>query len=146
MIRGLVIRKKSSSPGAWLNGINKSKLNSSTKIVNKILTFYFATIDNRYYLCGTKAKEIVNQILKQITMLTVTQQKQHADFKVAKSIALAIGKNQMRRAAGTNYFGANFNGRMFVIGDTVSDIQNPDTYIQGMPAREIFGEFTVMSK
>ena len=43
------LRKKSLLPGAWLNRINK--------FVNKILTFYFATIDNRYYLCGTKAKK-----------------------------------------------------------------------------------------
>lgn len=78
--------------------------------------------------------------------MTTYQKQQHADFQAAKKIALSIGNNLMRRAAGTNYFGANFNGRMFVVGDTDLDIQNPDAIIHGKPAREIFGDFTVMSR
>ena len=46
----------------------------------------------------------------------------------------------------TNYCGAKLNGRMFVIGDTENDIQNPDATIMGKPAREVFGDFTVMSR
>lgn len=46
----------------------------------------------------------------------------------------------------TNYSGANICGRMFVIGDTENDIQNPDAIIQGKPAREVFGDFTIMTK
>ena len=79
-------------------------------------------------------------------MLTATQQKQHNDFKAAKAIALTIGNGLMRRAAGTNYCGAKLNGRMWVIGDSSEDIKNADATIDGKPAREIFGEFTVMSK
>lgn len=71
-------------------------------------------------------------------------------FKVAREIALSIERGQMRRARyedqATNYSGANIGGRMFVIGDTENDIQNPDAMIQGKPAREIFGDFTIMSK
>ena len=74
----------------------------------------------------------------------------HEDFKAAKKIALAIGIGQMRRAVNdgrvTNYLGANIGGRMFVVGDTEDDIQNPDAIIQGKPAREIFGDFTIMRK
>ena len=79
-----------------------------------------------------------------------TIEKQHEDFKAAKAIALTIGNGMMRRARNngevTNYCGAKLNNRMFVIGDTANDIQNPDTTIMGKPAREIFGDFTVMSK
>lgn len=74
----------------------------------------------------------------------------HEDFKAAKKIALAIEKGQMMRAINngrvTNYSGANIGGRMFVIGDTENDIQSPDAMIQGRPAREVFGDFTIMTK
>ena len=74
----------------------------------------------------------------------------HGDFKAAKEIALSIEKGQMRRAVNsghvTNYCGANIGGRMFVIGDTENDIQNPDAIIHGKPAREVFGDFTIMTK
>jgi len=73
----------------------------------------------------------------------------HDHFEAAKQIALTIQTGCQRRAGyngePTNYTGANFNGRMFVIGDSLSDIQNPDVYINSKPAREIFGDFTVMS-
>jgi len=71
-------------------------------------------------------------------------------FKAAKEIALTIGAGLIRRAIHngetTNYSGANIEGRTFVVGDTLKDIQNPDAWIEGKPAREVFGEFTVMSK
>lgn len=83
--------------------------------------------------------------------MTTQQQKQHNEFKVAKQIALTIEKGNLRRArfenAVTNYCGFKANdGRMWVIGDTNADIQNPDATINGKPAREIFGDFTVMSR
>lgn len=72
-------------------------------------------------------------------------------FQEAKNIALKIGKGLMRRASinsvPCNYCGfKDGNGRMWVIGDSIMDIQNPDATINGFPAREIFGDFTVMSK
>lgn len=71
-------------------------------------------------------------------------------FKAAKEIALSINRGEMRRAkvnnVPTNYMGANIGGRMFVIGDSEEDIQNPDLYINGKPAREVFGDFTIMTK
>lgn len=83
-------------------------------------------------------------------MLNQSQQQQLAHFNEAKKIALSISVNNTRRAKFdgmvTNYTGANVNGRMFVIADSLADLQNPDTYINGMPAREIFGDFTVMFK
>lgn len=82
--------------------------------------------------------------------MTTIEKQQHEDFKAAKSIALTIENGMMRRARNngevTNYCGAKLNGRMFVIGDTENDIQNPDATIMGKPAREVFGDFTVMSK
>lgn len=74
----------------------------------------------------------------------------HEDYKAAKAIALNIAIGLMRRAVNdgrvTNYSGANIAGRMFVVGDTENDIQNPDAIIQGKPAREVFGDFTIMRK
>lgn len=75
----------------------------------------------------------------------------HEQFNAAKQIALNINKGELRRARfnglATNYEGAkDTNGRMWVIGDSLADIKNPDAYINGKPAREIFGDFTVMSK
>ena len=78
------------------------------------------------------------------------EKQQLEDFNLAKAIALSIGDGMMRRAANisgaTNYSGAKLGGRMFVIGDTESDIKNPDAIIMGKPAREVFGDFVVMSK
>lgn len=76
---------------------------------------------------------------------------QHDHFLAAKEIALNINKGLMKRAVfnglTTNYLGAKTpDGRMWVIGNTNSDIQNPDAIICDKPAREIFGDFTVMSK
>lgn len=83
--------------------------------------------------------------------MTTKQQKQHNEFKAAKQIALTIEKGCLRRArfenAATNYCGFKAkDGRMWVIGDTEADIQNPDATINGKPAREVFGDFTVMSR
>jgi len=82
--------------------------------------------------------------------MTINEKQQHSDFKAAKEIALSIENGLMRRARNngivTNYCGAKLQNRMFVIGDTLQDIQNPDCYINNKPAREIFGEFTVMSR
>lgn len=83
--------------------------------------------------------------------MTHTNKTQIEQFNAAKKIALNIGKGMMMRASyndsATNYMGCKFcDGRMFVIGDTEADIQNPDLTINGKPAREIFGDFTVMSK
>lgn len=87
--------------------------------------------------------------------LTNSQIEQLNDFNSAKKIALTIPKGQMRRARSkngnvpSNYIGfKNNEGRMFVIGDSENDIQNPDVYLfeEKLPAREIFGDFSVMSK
>jgi len=82
--------------------------------------------------------------------MTTIEKQQHEDFKAAKAIALTIKNGLMRRARNngevTNYCGAKINNRMFVIGDTANDIQNPDSIIMGKPAREVFGEFTIMSR
>lgn len=71
------------------------------------------------------------------------------DFREAKKIALTISEGEMRLAKRngqiTHFYGANVGGRMFVVGETEEEIQNPDAIIQGMPAREVFGEFTVMN-
>lgn len=85
-----------------------------------------------------------------MTQLTENQQKeQHNQFKAAKQIALNISAGQFRRArvnnVATNYCGyKDASGRMWVIGDSLADIQNPDATINGSPAREIFGDFSVM--
>lgn len=72
------------------------------------------------------------------------------EFEAAKKIALTIANNQMRRALvdnkPVNYMGCKLNNRMFVLGDSLNDIQNPDATIVGKPAREVFGEFSIMSK
>ena len=72
------------------------------------------------------------------------------EFEAAKQIALTISNNQMRRASvdgkPVNYLGVKINNRMFVLGDSSNDIQNPDATIAGKPAREVFGEFSIMSK
>ena len=82
--------------------------------------------------------------------MTTKEKERLAGFEAAKKIALTITSNQRQRAqingAPTNYAGANVNGRMFVICDTEYDIQNPDAYILGKPAREVYGEFSTMSK
>ena len=82
-------------------------------------------------------------------MKTLEKQR-HEDFNAAKQIALTIEAGLMRRARNngviTNYCGCNLNGRMFVIGDSLADIQNPDALVNGKPAREIFGDFTIMYK
>lgn len=83
-------------------------------------------------------------------MLNEIQKQQHADFNTAKQIALNIAKGLSRRAisvngGASNYTGCKLNdGRMFVIGDSEKDLQNPNAYIESKPAREIFGEFTGM--
>lgn len=81
-------------------------------------------------------------------MTTIEKQQQLA-FEEAKAIALTIENGLIRRARlnneATNYSGSSLNGRMFVIGDTENDIKNPDAFIMGKPAREVFGDFTVMS-
>jgi hypothetical protein len=75
--------------------------------------------------------------------MTNEQKNQHADFKVAKQIALTMNKGCYRRKG--NYLGyKDYQGRMWVIGDTMSDLQNPDATILGCPAREIYGDFTMM--
>ena len=73
------------------------------------------------------------------------QTKQHNEFKAAKNIALMIEKGCMRRAKlqkiPTNYCGYKANdGRMWVIGDSDAEIQNPDAIINGKPAREVYEE------
>ncbi len=82
--------------------------------------------------------------------MTIQQENQHKGFKEAKKIALNINKGEYRRARFngfvTNYCGyKDSNGRMWVLGDTDKDIQNPDALIDGRPAREVFGDFTVMA-
>ena len=71
-------------------------------------------------------------------------------FKAAKQIALAVENNCMRRArvddCPVNYTGAKLGGRMWVIADSLEDLPKPDAYINGKPAREIFGDFTMMYK
>jgi len=84
-------------------------------------------------------------------MLTLSQKDQLAAFQAAKQIALTIPAGQYRRARvgdmATNFCGFKSpEGRMFVIGDSIADIQNPDATIEGCPAREVFGEFSIMSK
>jgi hypothetical protein len=82
--------------------------------------------------------------------MTTIEKQQHESFKAAKTIALTIENGLMRRARlndeVTNYCGAKLNGRMFVIGDTENDIQNPDATIMGKPAREVFSDFIIMSR
>jgi hypothetical protein len=92
----------------------------------------------KLYLCETNQK-------------TNTMNTQLNEFKAAKQIALTINKGLMRRAKlngiVTNYVGyKSANGKMYVIGDTENDIQNADAIINGCPAREIFGEFSVMAR
>lgn len=84
-------------------------------------------------------------------MLTANQQLQHAQFKAAKEIALNIGKGEMRRARhndmATAYCGMQDNsGRMWVIADSSAYLQNPDAMIDGKPAREVFGDFSILIK
>ena len=84
--------------------------------------------------------------------MTQTRKAQHIAFKNAKEIALTIALGCQRRGRDadgkpSNYTGCKMaNGRMFVIGDTVADIQNPCAIIDGKPAREVFGNFSVMYK
>jgi hypothetical protein len=84
--------------------------------------------------------------------MTTTERNQHASFKNAKQIALSIPTGCSRRATDTegklsNYSGCKTaDGRMFVIGDSLADIQNPDATINGKPAREVFGNFSIMYK
>ena len=81
--------------------------------------------------------------------MTATEKQQHEAFLAAKKIALTISEGERRRArhsdCASNYFGANVGGRFYVLGDTEADIQNPDCFIDGMPAREVFDGFTCMS-
>ena len=84
--------------------------------------------------------------------MTQTQTAQHIAFKNAKKIALDIQLGCMRRGKDENGKPSNYTGfkmacgRMFVIGDSLSDIQNPDATIDGKPAREVFGNFSIMYK
>ena len=85
-----------------------------------------------------------------LNTMTIQQKNQHNEFKEAKKIALNIKEGECRRARfndfATNYWGCkDRNGRMWVLGDTDKDIQNPDALINGKPAREVFGDFTVMT-
>lgn len=88
-------------------------------------------------------------------MLTPQQQAQHAAFQAAKKIALNIPAGHYRRASvdgvTVKYYGfKHISGRMWVIGDSDAEIQNPDARIQVdnelLPAREIFGDFTIMTR
>lgn len=83
--------------------------------------------------------------------MTEEQTTQHNQFKAAKQIALSIEAGYSRRAkydnAATCYTGyKSADGRMFVIGDCHADILNPDAIIDGRPAREVFGDFSIMSR
>ena len=103
--------------------------------MTKVILF---KVESIVYLCQRKQK----------SKMTTTEKQQLDGFNAAKKIALNIGNNLMIRArvndSPANYSGAKINGRMFVIGDSENDIQNPDTTIFGRPAREIFGDFTIM--
>lgn len=84
-------------------------------------------------------------------MLTTDQTTQLNHFRAAKEIALSIEKGTARRARYngmlTNYMGFHdSNGRFWVIGDTLADLPNPDAQINGKPAREIFGDFSIIYK
>lgn len=81
--------------------------------------------------------------------MTTSQTAQHEQFKAAKEIALSISNGLSRRARHndkvTNYTGYKSNdGRTWVIGDSLADIQNPCATIGGKPAREVFEGFSVM--
>lgn len=70
-------------------------------------------------------------------------------FNEAKKIALGVEKGCMKRAKfwghPVNFSGFKSNdGRSFVIGESIADIQNPDCKINGFPAREIFDDFSIM--
>lgn len=82
--------------------------------------------------------------------MKATEKQKLSDFRAAKKIAITIPEGEMRRATNeghvTNYTGANIGGRMFVIGDSLDDISNPDGYVNGKPAREVFGEFSILYK
>lgn len=83
--------------------------------------------------------------------MTTQEKSQHEQFKIAKHIAITIEPGLMRRAryqdAVTNYCGMkDNNGRCWVIGDGLNDVQNPDAWISGKPAREVFEGFTMMRK
>ena len=83
---------------------------------------------------------------KKIEAMT-TMTKVTDDFKAAKEIAMTTTPGTYQRAAGTNYCGAKMkDGRMWVLGDTENDIQNPDAIVLGKPAREVFGDFSIMYK
>ena len=69
----------------------------------------------------------------------------YQDFKQAKKIALTIEKGCYQRKGNFKGF-KDLSGRMFVIGDTESDIQNPDATINGSPAREVCGDFTMLTR
>jgi hypothetical protein len=80
-------------------------------------------------------------------MLSNNQKKQLAAFKEAKEIAFTMPFGSYRRAFGTNYCGyKSHDNKFYVIGDTSADIQNPDCFIGGKPARQVFDGFTLMSK
>lgn len=73
----------------------------------------------------------------------------HQEFKAAKQIALTIEAGNARRPR-VNGMAAMFmgykstDGRMWVIADNVNDLPNPDAHINGKPAREIFGDYSIM--
>lgn len=81
-------------------------------------------------------------------MLTANEEKQLNEIEAAKQIAKNIKPGYYQRVSGlSNYCGyKSIDGRMWVLGDTFDDIQNPDAIISGKPAREIFGDFTMMVK
>ena len=78
-------------------------------------------------------------------MLNLDQKQRHQDFNAAKKLAFNMPSGCYRRAANTNYCGyKSADGRFYVIGDTETDLQNPDAFIGGKPAREVFNGFTLM--
>jgi hypothetical protein len=107
-----------------------------TNNLHSLVTSYIFTS----YLITTKSLKKMNNAEKQ----------QLDGFNAAKQIALTIGNGLMRRAKvnniPVNYCGARLNNRMWVIADNNNDLQNPDAVINGKPAREIFGDFTVMAR
>lgn len=76
-----------------------------------------------------------------------TQKELLGMFRAAKTLALSLPNNVMRRARhngmATDFFGANVNGRFYVL---YKEIKKPDATISGIPAREVFGEFSIMYK
>lgn len=82
--------------------------------------------------------------------MTNAQELQLKGFEAAKTLAFQLPINTSKRARVNslvcNYTGCNLKGRFFVIGDSVEDLQNTTIEIDNKPAREVFEDFTIMSK